>query len=285
MSKIPFAREIDEDFDSALLHIDAICTGNQILSTLQRRIQSNNGAFSDVVGMYQLESEEHSMNGKERARLAYIHAISDLYAGRWKEAAKTLVWAVKMTPKAREKVITHPLGVCTLSDIFKAIYKGCLITARAYPTSTSRERSQEIETLLKALPSTPFATPKKIPYTYVQAAADKYVMEKLGFTGKIPKGVTDHVMEGVSLCLVSGPGGSLRSAQVGWVFPKVLDEVVKQCKMRAKELDKARPGQLRIKTWVRLNLEQIGSESCMDDPNWRRTMESVMASQPPIFHF
>jgi hypothetical protein len=41
---------------------------------------------------------------------------------------------------------------------------------------------------------------------------------------------------------------------------------------------------LKIKTWVRLNLEQIGSESVMDDPEWRRTMGRMMASRPPIFH-
>lgn len=103
------------------------------------------------------------------------------------------------------------------------------------------------------------ATPKKIPYILPSSAADKYIMTKLGFTGIIPPSVSDQVKEGIVISLLGSPENGMRVAQVGKVYPTILDELAES--LRRGIAESKRLEILDMKAWISLGADQIGSMS------------------------
>lgn len=116
-------------------------------------------------------------------------------------------------------------------------------------------------------------------------------MRQLGFTGTIPKSVTEHVMEAQAVVLFEDERGP-RTGLVGGVFPEQLTETIAAIRQQIAAAEVESRGQYKPKMHVGLNQYEIGSMTTLDDPDsvrmrqtpkWRRMMGKMIRNTRSMF--
>ncbi|KAF2024807.1 hypothetical protein EK21DRAFT_117439 [Setomelanomma holmii] len=140
-------------------------------------------------------------------------------------------------------------------------------TAKVWVDLDKKARKTCLDAMLSSLPAEPLSIPDLETYMTPEVGSEHWIMRELGFEGPIP--FEDKIKGSWNIVLTDKPHpnhhkmGS-RTAQIGMVKPEVLRKHLKKYRY-GMNLPQA---QGRLMCWVGLHVDEIGEETCLDDPEY-----------------
>tara|TARA_R110002003_G_scaffold109_12_gene9226 strand:- start:12628 stop:14235 length:1608 start_codon:yes stop_codon:yes gene_type:complete len=212
--------------------------------------------FSDVIGKAETLTADHKpiVSVNVIARFYQLLGIAELGLDHPIKAAKAFAKSYKMLSTAGTKVGYE--------------------AAKDWKDLCQQAKSARLNSVLRTMPTTPFAIPNMKEYATPEVGPELWVMRELGFRGPIP--YEDKIKPAHAIVLTSKPhpkhhNQGPRTAQIGMVKPEVLRKQVE--KYRSQMAHPLAKG--RMIGWVRLGADQIGEETVLDQPGYVEAMRDM----------
>lgn len=272
-------KDLDEEFDLAMLRFNAINKANLSLASLSpimftdtKQLRYRNVLkYIDEMGKY--EESNKKMGEKNGTKVVPDEVFARFYF------LLGIAHLCEDSPKPNKagKAFAKSYGIISQGQ---GHVKEGYETAKNWSHLTLVQRALCITSILSRLPTRMLQAPAMKEYTTPTVEPEHWVMRQLGCKGPIPyedkvKGCVRTLFTDKPHARHTGPS-PVRSVLIGYVHPEVLREHVVRFRKTMRDF-KNTSGTKAI-SWISLQTGQIGEKTILDDPAMAAALERVTTS-------